>query len=127
MGDPAPVVRFTEHAKERLKQRICPLLPGEEGIGSAKDRVRSVVEEAIERNGFSRRQPDWVQRYWTQTEPEPKGSNVRFLRATIADHRFCIVVGYRKGKRRNDPPRWSVITVLPETPIHDREILRSGR
>ncbi len=111
-------IKFTVHGKERIAERVCPHV--EHSMSAAKSWVRTVVEEAIERNGFSRKQPDWVQRRWTQCEPEPKGSNVRYLRAALGEARFCIVVGYERTKRKSDPPRWSVITVLPETKIEDQ-------
>lgn len=120
MDDTAVVchVKFTNHGKQRLMERVCPFMDG--GLGEAKRWARAVVEDAVERNGFSRSQPEWVQRRWTQADPEPKGSNVRYLRCAVDEHRFCLVVGYAPSKRKSDPPRWNVITVLPETQIQDK-------
>lgn len=123
---PEPRVSFTEHGKDRLVERVCPVIEGS-GISEAKQWARAIIEEAMDRNGFSRKQPDWVQRRWTQSDPEPKGSNVRYVRATYGDHRFCIVVGLKKSKRHSDPDRWRVITVLPETQIQDMPFFQSGR
>lgn len=113
-------VKITNHGKERLLQRVAPVSGG---MAEAKRWVKEAVRDAAERHGFSRSQPDWVKRHWCLNEPEPKGSNVRYVKGTIGDHRFCIVVGYEKAKRKREQARWNVITVLPESELWDRGVL----
>ena len=91
---------FTDHALERIEERLVPLWEGSKQ--TLMRYVTGEVDAAIERNGLTRKPPQFVRGHRIR-----RGTDVRYVRFEIGGGPACAVVSIRESNHKH-----VVITVV---------------